>query len=97
MSKLVVHHLELSRSFRVLWLLEELDVPYEVKHYKRNDEGIAALYKIHPLGKQACACPLYSRMNAIPLHIGCDSLFLLTRRKVSCYHGGKWRGHSRDR
>lgn len=50
MSKITVHHLELSRSFRVLWLLEELKVPYEVKHYKRNDEGIAALYKIHPLG-----------------------------------------------
>ena len=51
MSTIVVHHLELSRSFRVLWLLEELDVKYEVKHYKRNDEDISALYKIHPLGE----------------------------------------------
>ncbi|RYF99013.1 MAG: hypothetical protein EOO02_17790 [Chitinophagaceae bacterium] len=50
MTEIIVHHLEQSRSFRVLWLLEELNVKYKVKHYKRNDDGIAALYKIHPLG-----------------------------------------------
>lgn len=51
MAKIVVHHLEQSRSFRVLWLLEELGVKYEVKHYKRDKDGIGALYKIHPLGQ----------------------------------------------
>jgi glutathione S-transferase len=33
---IIVHHLENSRSQRVLWLLEELGMPYEVKRYERN-------------------------------------------------------------
>ena len=51
---ITVHHLETSRSQRVLWLLEELGVPYEIKHYKRDPKtrlAPAALKKIHPLGK----------------------------------------------
>lgn len=51
---LIVHHLENSRSQRVLWLLEELGAPYEVKRYERDPEtglGPKALYEIHPLGK----------------------------------------------
>jgi glutathione S-transferase len=50
----VVHHLENSRSQRVLWLLEELGVPYEVKRYARNPETMLAppeLKAVHPLGK----------------------------------------------
>jgi len=50
----VVHHLENSRSQRVLWLLEELAVPYDVKRYERNRETMLAppeLLKVHPLGK----------------------------------------------
>ena len=50
---LTVHHLENSRSQRVLWLLEELRVPYDIKHYKRDANYLAPneLKKIHPLGK----------------------------------------------
>lgn len=49
-----VHHLENSRSQRILWLLEELSLPYEIVHYKRDPETMLApdsLRKIHPLGK----------------------------------------------
>lgn len=51
---LVVHHLNNSRSQRVLWLLEELGVPYEVKRYQRDPKTLLApaeLRKVHPLGK----------------------------------------------
>ncbi|HEY2463563.1 MAG TPA: glutathione S-transferase [Steroidobacteraceae bacterium] len=50
----VVHHLNNSRSQRVLWLLEELDVPYDVKRYERDAKTMLAppaLLAIHPLGK----------------------------------------------
>ncbi|KAF8958240.1 glutathione S-transferase [Flammula alnicola] len=50
---IVVHHLEDSRSQRILWLLEELEVPYEVKKYKRTPQRLAPkeLLDVHPLGK----------------------------------------------
>ncbi|QLB13273.1 glutathione S-transferase [Bisgaardia hudsonensis] len=49
-----LHHLNKSRSLRILWLLEELQVPYELVSYKRNPETQLApesLKQIHPLGK----------------------------------------------
>ncbi len=51
---ITVHHLENSRSQRVLWLLEELGLPYEVKRYERNPVTMLAppeLKRVHPLGK----------------------------------------------
>ena len=51
---IVVHHLNNSRSQRVLWLLEELELPYEIKFYERDKDTMLAppeLFKIHPLGK----------------------------------------------
>jgi glutathione S-transferase len=50
---LIVHHLNFSRSSRVLWLVEELQVPYQIKRYERdsNFRAPAALKKIHPFGK----------------------------------------------
>jgi len=51
---LVVHHLENSRSHRVLWLLEELDADYTIERYERDPETMRApdaLRDVHPLGK----------------------------------------------
>ncbi len=51
---IVVHHLNNSRSQRVLWLLEELGLPYEIKRYERDKKTMLAppaLRKVHPLGK----------------------------------------------
>ena len=51
---IVVHHLNNSRSQRVLWLLEELGLPYDIKRYQRDAKTMLAppeLRAIHPLGK----------------------------------------------
>ena len=50
---LTVHHLNNSRSQRVLWLLEELGVPYEIVRYQRQPDmrAPAELRAVHPLGK----------------------------------------------
>ncbi|AXK40146.1 glutathione S-transferase family protein [Crenobacter cavernae] len=51
---ITVHHLNHSRSQRVLWLLEELGLPYEIRHYKRDAQTMLAppeLKAVHPLGK----------------------------------------------
>ena len=51
---IVVHHLNNSRSQRVLWLLEELELAYEIKRYQRDAKTMlapAALREVHPLGK----------------------------------------------
>ena len=53
-SMIVVHHLENSRSQRILWLLEELGLPYEVRRYERDRKTMLAppeLKRVHPLGK----------------------------------------------
>jgi len=51
---ITVHHLNNSRSQRVLWLLEELGLAYEIRHYQRDAQTMLAppeLTKVHPLGK----------------------------------------------
>ncbi len=51
---ITVHHLENSRSQRVLWLLEELGLPYEIEKYARDPRTMLApdvLKRVHPLGK----------------------------------------------
>ena len=51
---IVVHHLNNSRSQRVLWLLEELGLDYEIKRYQRDPKTMlapASLKAVHPLGK----------------------------------------------
>ena len=49
-----LHHLNQSRSLRILWLLEEMNVPYKIISYQRDTENRSApdsLKAIHPLGK----------------------------------------------
>ena len=51
---IIVHHLNNSRSQRILWLLEELDVEYQIKRYERDPQTMlapASLLAVHPLGK----------------------------------------------
>jgi glutathione S-transferase len=51
---ITVHHLNHSRSQRILWLLEELGLGYEIKRYERDPKTMlapASLRKVHPLGK----------------------------------------------
>ncbi|STQ78425.1 Glutathione S-transferase, N-terminal domain [Hafnia alvei] len=51
---ITVHHLNNSRSHRVLWTLEELGLPYQIEQYQRDPVTMLApesLKKIHPLGK----------------------------------------------
>lgn len=51
---ITVHHLNNSRSQRVLWMLEELELPYQIERYQRDEKTMlapASLKKVHPLGK----------------------------------------------
>ena len=72
---IIVHHLQNSRSQRVLWLLEELGVPYDVKRYERDKVTNLApkeLLKIHPLGKSPViedSGAIYAETGAIIEHI----------------------------
>ncbi len=78
---IVVHHLNNSRSQRVLWLLEELGLPYEIKHYQRNAQTMLAppeLKAVHPLGKS----PVISDGDTVVAETGAIVEYLLER------HGG---------
>ena len=75
---ITVHHLENSRSQRVLWMLEELEVPYEVKRYERNTATMLAppeLRKLHPLGKS----PLLEEDGIVHAETGAIVQHLLDR------------------
>lgn len=53
-AMIIVHHLNNSRSQRVLWLLEELGLDYEIRHHQRDEKTMLAppsLKAVHPLGK----------------------------------------------
>ena len=73
---IVVHHLNNSRSQRVLWLLEEMGLDYEVKRYERNADTMLAppeLRAIHPLGKS----PVIQDGDVIVAETGAIAEYLL--------------------
>ncbi|SDE42560.1 glutathione S-transferase [Paracidovorax valerianellae] len=75
-AMLTVHHLETSRSQRILWLLEELGVPYELKRYQRDPRtrlAPEALRKVHPLGKS----PVVTEGNEVIAESGAIIEFLV--------------------
>jgi glutathione S-transferase len=75
---IVVHHLENSRSQRVLWLLEELGQPYEIQHYQRDPKTMLAppeLTHVHPLGKS----PVITDGDTVVAETGAIVEYLLDR------------------
>jgi glutathione S-transferase len=75
---ITVHHLENSRSQRVLWLLEELGVPYDVVRYERDPQtslAPAALRTVHPLGKS----PVVTDDDTVVAETGAIVEYLLDR------------------
>jgi glutathione S-transferase len=77
---IVVHHLNNSKSQRILWLLEELNLDYEIKHYKRLRSGMAPpeMQIAHPLGK----APIVEIDGAVLAESGAVVQYILER------HGG---------
>ena len=76
---LVVHHLENSRSQRVLWLLEELGLPYEIKRYERDAKtklAPASLKAVHPLGKS----PVITDGEHVVAETGAIVDYVITRK-----------------
>lgn len=79
---ITVHHLERSRSQRIVWLLEELGVPYEIKRYKRDAKTMLAppeLHAVHRLGKS----PIVVDDGTVLIESGAIIEFLCAR------HGGE--------
>ena len=80
---IVVHHLNNSRSQRLLWLLEELGLEYEIKRYQRDPKTMlapAALREVHPLGKS----PVITDGNVTIAESGAIMEYLIER-----YGGGR--------
>ena len=75
---IIVHHLENSRSQRILWLLEELEVPYEVRRYQRDAKTMLAppeLKRVHPLGKS----PVIEDQGRVLIETGAIVEYLVER------------------
>ncbi|MCW5647412.1 MAG: glutathione S-transferase family protein [Sphingopyxis sp.] len=78
---LIVHHLNNSRSQRILWLLEEIGAPYEIKYYDRDATTNLAppeLVAVHPLGKS----PVIEDNGRVIIESGAITEYLCER------HGG---------
>ncbi len=78
---IIVHHLNNSRSQRVIWLLEELGVNYEIKRYQRDPKTMLApksLLKVHPLGKS----PVITDGDTVVAESGAIIEYLIDRYDV---------------
>lgn len=78
---ITVHHLNNSRSQRVIWLLEELGVDYEIKRYQRDPKTMLApksLLKVHPLGKS----PVITDGDTVVAESGAIVEYLIDRYDV---------------
>lgn len=76
---IVVHHLNDSRSQRILWLLEELGIPYEIQRYQRDPQTRLApleLKAVHPLGKS----PVISDEGRVIIESGAIIDYIIRRR-----------------
>jgi glutathione S-transferase len=75
---LTIHHLNDSRSQKIVWLLEELELPYEIVHYQRDPQtlmGPPALKALHPLGKS----PVLDDDGQLLSESGAITQYLLSR------------------
>jgi glutathione S-transferase len=75
---IIVHHLENSRSQRILWLLEELELEYDVRRYERDKKTMLAppeLKQVHPLGKS----PIVAVDDRVLIETGAIIEYLVTR------------------
>ncbi len=82
---ITVHHLENSRSQRLLWLLEEMGLSYDIEHYKRDAVTSLAppsLRAVHPLGKS----PVLTDEDITLAESGAIIEYLVTE-----YDDGRWR------
>lgn len=87
---LIVHHLNNSRSQRVLWLLEELGLPYEIRHYQRDlvtNLAPPELKDVHPLGKS----PLLEEDGVVIEESGA-----IVQHLIDAYGKGRFAPASRD-
>ena len=82
---ITVHHLNNSRSQRILWLLEELALPYDIRYYQRNPDTMRAppeLRAVHPLGR----APIITDGEIVVAETGAVIEYLL-----DTYAGGRLR------
>lgn len=76
---IIVHHLNDSRSQRILWLLEEMGIEYEIKHYSRTAQGTAPpeLLQVHPTGKSPVITDTNNGKNKVVAESGAIVEYLI--------------------
>lgn len=83
---ITVHHLNNSRSLRVLWLLEKLDLQYTIQFYQREKTMAAPpeLKRIHPLGKAPIIEEFNDEQNVVLIETGAICEYLIERANGRC-------------